>query len=448
MIVAFRYASLAITAIGIGWAVVFASIGWWPVVILDFAIIATGLTTYLLIRRGQLSCGLLVSQASLILIAVVMGVLLDVPTADAPRVSHIYLLVVAALGYLNYLREKSRTQLALIGVCLLSYIVLASAPVSLPFVVPMPDMMRTIGTWANATIATLMLAACAYIMRAELSRRDKFSRDLMAALWNGEFHLHYQPQVNATRSVIGAEALLRWCSPEHGQVSPAVFIPHAERSGLMVPLGTWVLEEGCRTLAKWAKQAESCHLTLSINVSVIQLLDDSFESVLRNALANSGADPRCLVLELTESVMVNQMDVVVAKLQRLHDLGITISLDDFGTGYSSLAYLRRMPIQQLKIDRSFVQDALGNSRSASLVENVIRIGQDLGQTVLAEGIESEEQHALLAEAGCSQFQGYLYGKPMPLGEFEQSVGVRCRGSKVSSAESTMTIPWQSVIGAA
>lgn len=422
MTVAFRYGSLVLTAVGIGWAVVFAAMGWWTVVALDFAIIVTGVATYLLTTRGQLSFGILVSQASFMLIAITMGLLLDVPTAEAPRVTHLYLLVVAALGYLNYQREKTRMQLALIAACLLTYVVLASAPLALPFVVPMPEMVRTIGTWANTIIATTMLAACFYAMRAEFTRQDKFTQDLMAALWRSEFELVYQPQVDSARAVIGAEALLRWNSPQHGRVSPAEFIPQAEKSGLMVPIGAWVIERGCQVLAAWNARSDLCHLTLSINVSASQLLDDDFESIVRKALAESGADPQRLILELTESVMVSEMDLIAAKLDSLHDLGITIALDDFGTGYSSLSYLRRLPIQQLKIDRGFVQDAVKTMRSASLVENVVRIGRDLGHDVLAEGVETMEQHALLAKAGCSQFQGYLYGKPMPLAEFERCVG--------------------------
>jgi len=421
MVVVYRYGSLALVVIGLGWAGVFAAIGWWPVVAMDIALIGTGALTYLLIRRGHLASGLLLSQAALMVIAITMGLMLDVPTAEAPRVTHLYLLVVAALGYLSYQREKSHAQLMLIGLCLLAFIVLASAPLSFPFATPMPEMVRAIGTWANTIIATTMLAACFYAMQAEFTRRNRLSRDLMAALWNGEFHLLYQPQVDLGRATIGAEALLRWTSPQRGLVPPAEFIPQAEKSGLMVRIGGWVLEEACRTLAEWGKRPDFRHLTLSVNVSAAQLLDEDFEALVRRTLAATGADPQRLILELTESVLVTDMDLVIAKLDGLHEMGITISLDDFGTGYSSLSYLRRLPIQQIKVDRGFVQDAVNTARSAALVANVIRIGRDLGQNVLAEGVETAEQHILLARAGCMLFQGYLYGKPMALPEFERRV---------------------------
>ena len=426
MVVAYRYGSLAFAGIGLSWAVVFAAIGWWGVVALDIAIIATGLAIYLLIVRGHLSFGILAGQTALMVIAIIMGLLLDVPTAEAPRVSHLYLLVVAALGYLNYQREKSRTQLALIGLCLVAFVVLASAPLASPFVVTMPDAVRSPGTWANTILATTMLAACIHAMQAEFVRKDKFSRELTAALWNDEFQLVFQPQVDLAHRTIGAEALLRWDSPQRGAVSPIEFIPHAEKLGLMVGIGGWVLEEGCRKLAEWGQFPHFRHLTLSVNVSASQLMHEDFEVLVRETLVKTGADPQRLVLELTESILVSDIEPVIAKLNTLHELGITIALDDFGTGYSSLSYLRRLPVQQIKIDRGFVQDATNSSRSASLVKNVIQIGRDLEYQVLAEGVETMEQHALMASAGCMQFQGYLYGKPMTLVDFEQRIEVETK----------------------
>ncbi|WEJ34249.1 EAL domain-containing protein [Devosia sp. SD17-2] len=350
----------------------------------------------------------------------------DVPSADAPRVSHLYLLVIAALGYLNYRRQPSGVQIGLVVICLASFVALASSTLSTPLAMPVPDSVRIAGSWVNTIVAVGMLCGCAYAMQAEFTSRGALSRDLMAALWNEEFHLVYQPQVDRERSTIGAEALLRWTSPQRGALPPAEFIPEAERSGLMVRIGGWVLEEGCRTLAEWNNHPEFQHLTLSVNVSVRQLLNKDFEPLVRKVLASTGADPRKLTLELTESVLVTEMDVVVGKLKALHELGITIALDDFGTGYSSLSYLRRLPVQQLKIDRGFVQDAVKSARSASLAENVIRLGHDLGQHVLAEGVETEQQHDFLARAGCVQFQGYLYGRPMQLTDFERRIGLEAR----------------------
>lgn len=427
MVVAYQWGALAFAGAGVAWAVVFSLMGWWWVVALDFAIVASGLAIYVLIRRGHFTAGLLAGQAALAAIAIIMALVMDVPTAEYPRVSHLYLLVIAALGYLNYQRHKSTAQLALIGFCLAGFVVFASAPLPNPFMVDMPHTLRVGGTWANAIVATAMLAACIHAMHAEFVRRNDFSRDLTAALWNDEFRLVFQPQVDTARTTIGAEALLRWNSPSRGAVSPVEFIPQAEKLGLMTAIGGWVLERGCETLADWAREPDLRHLSLSINVSASQLVHEDFETFVRDTLVKTGADPRRLTLELTESMLVTDMEPIAAKLVRLRELGITFALDDFGTGYSSLAYLRRLPVQLIKIDRSFVQDAVSALRGAQLVKNVIHIGRDLGMDVLAEGVETMAQHALLAAAGCEYFQGYLYGKPMPLVEFEQRVEAEAKG---------------------
>ena len=421
MVLVYRYGALAFVVAGLAWAVVFSKMGWWGVVALDFAIVARGHAIYLQNRRGHFTAGLLAGQAALAAIAITMALVMDVPTDDYPRVSHLYLLVIAALGYLNYQRQKSAAQAVLIGVCLAAFVVFASAPLANPFMVDMPDNLRVGGTWANALMATAMLAACIHAMHAEFVRRSDFSRDLTAALWNDEFRLLYQPQVDVDQATIGAEALIRWDSPRRGEVSPVEFVPRAEQLGLMPAIGGWVMEKGCETLAEWARRDELRHLTLSVNVSASQLVHEDFEKTVRDTIERTGADPRRLTLEITESMLLTEMEPIVARLERLRELGLSFALDDFGTGYSSLSYLRRLPVQQIKIDRSFVQDAASSLRGAQLVKNVIHIGRDLGLEVLAEGIETLPQHALLSAAGAKSFQGYLYGKPMPRDDFEARV---------------------------
>ena len=421
MVVAYKYGSLVIAGIGLVWAVVFAAMGSWWMAAIEAAAFAIGIAIHLLILSNHLTFGILAGQAALMVIIIFVGLSLDVPTVEAPRVSHIYLLALAAMGYLNYQREKSYTQLALIGLCLLSFIALASTPLATQLMVPMPDMVRSIGSWANTIMATTILVFCIHAMQAEFVRQDTLSHDLVTALWNDEFDLVYQPQVDLSQSTIGAEALLRWNSPKRGVVSPVEFIPQAEKLGLMVAIGGWVLEKGCRTLAEWGKHPDFRHLSLSINVSASQLMQEDFEELVRDTLDKTGADPQRLILELTESMLVTDMELVIAKLDRLHELGITNALDDFGTGFSSLSYLRRMPIQQIKIDKSFVQDSVSSERGASFVKNVVHIGHDLGHNVLAEGVETREQHTLLALVGSLQFQGYLYGRPMALADFERRI---------------------------
>lgn len=412
------YGALSFVAIGVAWAIVFVIMEWWLVVALDLTVVALGGVIYVSIRNGYLKFGLLMAQAGLILITITMGMLLDVPTAEFPRVSHIYLLVVASLGYLNYQREKSQLQLVLIVVSLLTFVILASAPLASPYVLQMPDLLRSVGTWANATMATIMLAASVHAIHSELVRKDKESRRLMSALLNKEFKLVFQLQVDRSRNTIGAEALIRWHHPEKGEVSPGSFIPQAEQLDLMSDIGSWVLEEGCTVLKTWEQNPKLENLNLSINVSAKQLMHEEFVENVKKILTRTGANPERLTLEITESVLVTGFELARAKLAELNELGITIALDDFGTGYSSLSYLRQLPVQHVKIDRSFVKDASLNDDSKTFVKNLVQLCNDLGQNVVAEGVETEEQHKLLSEFGCTSFQGFLYGKPTDLDQFE------------------------------
>ena len=233
-----------------------------------------------------------------------------------------------------------------------------------------------------------------------------------------ELRLYYQVQVDAKGMPLGAEALIRWQHPEKGLISPAMFIPLAEESGLILPIGAWVLETACQQLALWSPDAATRHLKLAVNVSAKQFLQVDFVEVVGGALARSGANPKLLKLELTESVMVSDADAVIEKMMRLKALGVCFSLDDFGTGYSSLAYLKRLPLDQLKIDQSFVRNLLHDANDSAIVRTVISLGQSMGLEVIAEGVETQAQCDALLANGCQQFQGYLFGRPLPVAAFE------------------------------
>lgn len=256
-------------------------------------------------------------------------------------------------------------------------------------------------------------------MQQHANDRLTLQNQLRHALLDQSFLLYYQPQVNAQRQVTGAEALLRWHHPEQGIVSPGQFITLAEETGLIQPIGQWVLETACQQLALWQKNPALAQLTLSINVSAQQFEHPGFEALVRKTLADTGADPHYLQLELTESLLVNHPALVIKKMQQLKQLGILISLDDFGTGYSSLAYLGKLPLDELKIDQSFVQTL--NQQATPLALTILSLGLSLGLKVTAEGVEREDQFALLQKAGCDSFQGFLTGRPMPLSPFEDFV---------------------------
>ncbi len=402
----------------LGWGIFFASRQAWALVGIDIAVIAVALMSFLLAHRRQLSAALLFSQVSFFFIILVFCLVFDVPNAVAPRVTHIFLLVLALLGYINYQRERSRLQLAVIVLCLASFIVFSSTNLTAPVTQPIADEFRTFGTWVNTIIAVTLLCGGIYVMQLKFAQNLDQARDIKAALTNREFELFYQPQVDEAGKVSGAEALLRRKRPGGGYISPAEFIPAAEQAGLMPALGDWVLGEACRTLAFWQQDEATRPLKLSVNVSVDQFMKTDFVETLMARIAARELDPTRLKLELTESMMVDDVDVIVEKMRALRAAGIILSLDDFGTGYSSLSHLRQLPIHEIKIDRSFVQDAPQSKRNRILLKSVFDIARMLEFSVVAEGIETKEQLLLLQSFGCTIFQGYYFGRPVPLAEFQ------------------------------
>ncbi len=402
----------------LGWGIFFASRQAWALVGIDIAVIAVALMSFLLAHRRQLSAALLFSQVSFFFIILVFCLVFDVPNAVAPRVTHIFLLVLALLGYINYQRERSRLQLAVIVLCLASFIVFSSTNLTAPVTQPIADEFRTFGTWVNTIIAVTLLCGGIYVMQLKFAQNLDQARDIKAALTNREFELFYQPQVDEAGKVSGAEALLRRKRPGGGYISPAEFIPAAEQAGLMPALGDWVLGEACRTLAFWQQDEATRPLKLSVNVSVDQFMKTDFVETLMARIAARELDPTRLKLELTESMMVDDVDVIVEKMRALRAAGIILSLDDFGTGYSSLSHLRQLPIHEIKIDRSFVQDAPQSKRNRILLKSIFDIARMLEFSVVAEGIETKEQLLLLQSFGCTIFQGYYFGRPVPLAEFQ------------------------------
>ncbi len=255
-------------------------------------------------------------------------------------------------------------------------------------------------------------------MQEALVERASMQNDLRRVVEREELVLHYQPQFDDHRRVVGAEALLRWEHPVRGIVPPGDFIPLAEETGLIVPIGTWVLETACRRLREWDKRPAMRHLVLAVNVSAKQFHQPDFVDLVRRVLDETGINPRRLKLELTESVVINDMADAVEKMKILKSLGIAFSMDDFGTGYSSLLYLRRLPLDQLKIDRSFISEIESNSGDAAIVQTIIGMARSLGLDVIAEGVEKEGQHQFLRSNHCPEYQGYLFGQPVPAPIFE------------------------------
>jgi diguanylate cyclase (GGDEF)-like protein/PAS domain S-box-containing protein len=258
-------------------------------------------------------------------------------------------------------------------------------------------------------------------MEQALKDRAALETDLRQAVETHQFLLHYQAQVIDSGLVTGAEVLLRWQHPQRGMVSPANFIPLAESTGLILPLGQWVLETACNQLALWASQPDMAHLTVAVNVSAHQFRQSDFVEHVLRALHTSGANPRRLKLELTESLLVDNIGAIIDTMTSLKGHGISFSLDDFGTGYSSLSYLKRLPLDQLKIDQSFVRDVMDDPNDAAIARTIVALSEGLGLSVIAEGVETLAQRDFLASAGCHAYQGYFFGRPMPLARFEELV---------------------------
>ncbi|WP_293660953.1 EAL domain-containing protein [Rhodoferax sp. OV413] len=258
-------------------------------------------------------------------------------------------------------------------------------------------------------------------MLAAIEARAALETDLRRGLAEYQFALHYQIQMRDGSTPVGAEALIRWNHPERGMIAPGSFISLAEETGLIQPLGQWVIEEACRQLAQWQLSPATAGLELSVNVSARQFRDADFVDQVRSAIAQCQAPAQRLKLELTESLVLDNVDDTIAKMHTLKDLGVSFSMDDFGTGHSSLSYLTRLPLDQLKIDQSFVRNIGLQVTDSMIIQTIIGMGNNLGIEVLAEGVETEEQRAFLAEHGCKLCQGYLFGRPMPVEAFNATL---------------------------
>ena len=255
-------------------------------------------------------------------------------------------------------------------------------------------------------------------MQDAVTARAALEDELGKGLARQQFRLYYQIQVDGARRPLGAEALIRWIHPERGLVPPAEFIPLAEETGLILPIGQWVLETACAQLKAWRGKPFTRGLMLSVNISARQFHQADFVSQVRVAVQRHAIDPDLLKLELTESLLLEDIDDTVATMNALKEVGVQVSLDDFGTGYSSLQYLKRLPLNQLKIDQSFVRDLASDSSDKVIVRTIIAMARSLNLDVIAEGVETEEQRQILLDKGCRQYQGYLFGKPMPIEQLD------------------------------
>ena len=260
------------------------------------------------------------------------------------------------------------------------------------------------------------------LMQESLNARVGMENELRKAIEHHQFQLYYQIQVDSNGHASGAEALIRWIHPSHGIISPFKFIPLAEETGLISPIGQWVMDTACGQLKLWQQNPLAKNLILAINISAKQFHQKDFVILVKSTLLRHGINPERLKLELTESMLVENINDIILKMEALSKFGIQFSLDDFGTGFSSLQYLKKLPLDQLKIDQSFVRDLVTDNSDRAIIRTIISIAHSLGINVIAEGVETEEQRQFLLDNGCTYYQGYLFSKPLPIDEFEACLG--------------------------
>ena len=405
--------SLIIMVMGLGWALYFALRGNLVIFGLEWIMAAIGLVIFRLQRKGheRYAAGLLFSTVFVVIL--VFSLFLDLPSVAAPRTSHLYFLAMAMCAYYVLHEDPSWLRLGVPLIFAGAFYFFACTHWGIHTQYAMTDSVRVMGTWVNAAGAMLVLGLTLYLMNTDPTMRSELHAAMRDGLASRHFVLFYQPQVDAQGLVVGAEALLRWKDPVRGMVSPAEFIPHAERTGFILPLGAWVLHEACARLALWKNQPEFARLKLSVNVSAYQLRQPDFVEAVQTALEHSGAPPDKLKLELTESMLVKDIEDLITKMDALAQIGVGFSLDDFGTGYSSLAYLKRLPLNTLKIDRSFIQDIPTSSQDMEIVQAIILMAHTLHLQVVTEGVETTQQFEFLNQFGCDFIQGYLLSRPVP-----------------------------------
>lgn len=369
-------------------------------------------------------------QASWILIGTLFAsacfssLALDIPTAELPRTAHMYLLSLAVASALLLRHERQWIRRGVTLACLLFFFLFASLGNLWQSPVALPRDIRLVGTPVNAVASFVTLCLLLYVLLRDMAQRNEMELELQGALVRGEMQVHYQPQFDDNMNIIGAEALLRWHHHQRGAISPAEFIPMAERCGFIVPLGEWVLGQVARQLVDWSRDTALADLSVAVNISAVQLRQPDFAERVIEIVSTAGARPDRMKLELTESALVADHVEVEIKMGALKSWGLSWSLDDFGTGFSSLIYLHKLPIDQIKIDQAFVRELLADADARAIVRSVIELGRSLKLNVIAEGVETHAHRDFLFEHGCELYQGYLLSPPLAASEFEALVSRR------------------------
>lgn len=405
----------------LGWLAFFMSLQDWELACSLLILAVVILPCWRLALKGHFSTGLMGAQIACLLFVVVFCYRYDVSDSTVQRTTHLYLPVIALVGYMNYQRYRSRLQIIIILASLIAFIFYCSNHSLFSIDNPVSRSFRVVSAWLNPVLATLFLFGGIVAMHTDFSRRAQRAKAIHHALYNEQFMLMYQPLVDSAGQVVGAEALIRWNHPTSGLLLPSAFIPDAQDAGLMPMIGEWVITHAFNELLKWQASADTRHLSVSINITADHLMQPDFVRKLLNRVSQENIPCKQVHLELTESVFVSDPDTVAARMNELAAIGFMFSLDDFGTGFSSLSTLRGLPLEQIKIDRSFISSASENQKGEVIVRNIARLGSELGLEVVAEGIETEQQWLMMKEYGCSVFQGFYFSPAVSSSQFAHLV---------------------------
>lgn len=411
-------ASLITIALGASWCIAFLVAGRPFLALLHmFMMLAGGGILWVILKKNLYTAAVI--EAHFLPLMVVIFCLFDKVPPDLPRATHLHFLPIAIGCYFVFRQNGLYLKFVIPLLCLMAFALFENVDLVVQdAALVIPEHMARIAVLTNTLTSISSLALTVIIMNADLTVRRMMEVELRKAIANGDFRLHYQPQVDEFGALVGAEALIRWPHARMGNIPPAQFIPLAEETGLIVPIGTWVLRAACAQIALWQAQPETAHLTLSINVSASQFRQPDFVHTVSDIVKLSGADPHHIKLELTESMFVDNIAATAEKMSALTRIGIVWSLDDFGTGYSSLNVLHRVPLGQVKIDKSFVHDLSSNRTNIVVIEAIMDMARKLGFKVVAEGVETKGQMDLLREVGCHLFQGYFFSPPLEIRAFE------------------------------